>query len=176
MAESMLQHQLDEVRVLLQRALMDQGADETHLDAMFQHFLAYYAENIAVTSQPYPEVLTTLEALRSRGAKLAVVTNKPEALSQRLLEELGMLGIFDTLVGHETAATPKPHAAPALLAANTLGLAKHDVLFVGDSATDVGCARNYGCKVVCVPYGYSDGTPAIELGADGVIETFAELV
>ncbi len=163
-------------RVLLQQALAEQQADETHLDAMFNHFLGYYAEHIADTSQPYPQVLETLAALKQRGAKLAVVTNKPEALSRQLLTELGMMRSFDTLVGHDTAATPKPDAAPALLAAENLGLQSQEVLFVGDSATDVGCARNYGCPVVCVTYGYNHGTPAIELGADGVIESFAELV
>lgn len=163
-------------RALLEQALTTQGADLRQLDAMHEHFLAHYAEHIAELSQPYPSVLETLATLRDRGAKLAVVTNKVEGLSRILLTELKMLDIFDLLVGGDTADTPKPDPAPAELTCNKLGLTADQVLFVGDSATDVGCARNFGCKVVCVTYGYNHGTPADQLGADGVIETFAELV
>ena len=162
--------------MLLQQALQAQQANEQHLDAMHQQFLEYYAANIAVGSLVYPTVRQALARLRQRGAKLAVVTNKNEALSRILLTELAMLDDFDLLVGGDTAATPKPDAAPAAYACAQLGLQAKDVLFVGDSTTDVGCARNFGCPVVCVSYGYSQGTPATELGADGVIESFAELV
>jgi len=163
-------------RVLLQQALQAQQADEQHLDAMHEAFLHYYADHIAAGSAPYPQVVATLRTLRARGAKLAVVTNKNEALSRRLLTEIGMLDAFDLLVGGDTAATPKPDPAPAQYACSELALAANQVLFVGDSATDVGCARNFGCAVVCVSYGYSQGIAAHDLGADGVIETFAELV
>ncbi len=164
------------VRALLVQALAAQKADHEHLDVMHEYFLSYYADNIAVSSQIYPTVLDTLATLRARGAKLAVVTNKTEALSRILLTELQILDHFDLLVGGDTAATPKPDPAPAVLTAEQLGLSAPQILFVGDSATDVGCARNFGCPVVAVSYGYSHGTPADELGADGVIESFAELV
>lgn len=164
------------VRALLVQALAAQQADHEHLDAMHEYFLSYYANNIAVSSQIYPTVLDTLATLRARGAKLAVVTNKTEALSRILLTELQILDHFDLLVGGDTADTPKPDPAPAVLTCEQLGLTAAQILFVGDSATDVGCARNFGCSVVAVSYGYSHGTPADELGADGVIESFAELV
>ena len=83
---------------------------------------------------------------------------------------------FDCLIGGDTAARPKPAADPALLACERLGLTPRDVLFVGDSTTDVGCARAAGCDVVCVPDGYNHGTPAHELGADAVIDSFLTLV
>lgn len=164
------------VRALLVEALASQDADHEHLDAMQEYFLSYYANNIAVSSQIYPNVLHTLATLRARGAKLAVVTNKPEALSRTLLTQLQLLDHFDLLVGGDTAEQPKPDPAPAVLTCQQLGLESKEVLFVGDSATDVDCARNFGCPVVAVSYGYSHGTPADELGADGVIESFAELV
>jgi phosphoglycolate phosphatase len=163
-------------RALLEQALAAQGADHTHLDAMHQYFLTYYVANIAELSRPYPSVLDTLATLRARGAKLAVVTNKTEALSRTLLTELQLLDHFDLLVGGDTAEHPKPDPAPAVLTCQQLELTAAQVLFVGDSTTDVGCARNFGCPVVCVSYGYNQGTPPDALGADGVIESFAELV
>jgi len=49
-------------------------------------------------------------------------------------------------------------------------------LFVGDSTTDVECARAAGCAVVCVRDGYNHGTPAEALGADSVIDSMTELL
>ena len=63
-----------------------------------------------------------------------------------------------------------------LLACELLALEPARVLFVGDSTTDVGAARNAGCPVVCVPYGYRQGVPARELGADALIDSFHDLV
>lgn len=166
-------------RVLLEQAIASQRTTPVstdQLDAMHADFLAHYEANIAVASQPYPTVISTLEALAGRGAKLAVVTNKLEALSRVLLDAINMSRHFDLLVGGDTAGVAKPAADPAALACRTLGLNRNDVLFVGDSATDVGCARAFGCRVVCVDYGYSQGVPADDLDADGVIDSFAALL
>ena len=57
------------------------------------------------------------------------------------------------------------HSSRTLHACAALGVAPADALFVGDSRTDVDCARAAGCPVVCVPDGYSHGVPAHELGA-----------
>ena len=51
-----------------------------------------------------------------------------------------------------------------------------DVLFVGDSTTDVASARAAGCAIVCVPEGYNHDVPATELGADGIIDSLQDLV
>ncbi|MGI9328919.1 MAG: phosphoglycolate phosphatase [Pseudomonadales bacterium] len=166
-------------RVLLEKAIAAQtrrSPETSELDAMHQHFLSHYAANIAHASTPYPEVVNTLEALATRGAQLAVVTNKPEGLSRRLLEALELSDRFHLLVGGDSAAQPKPAADPAAMACEQLGLSAQEVLFVGDSGADVGCARAFGCAVVCVSYGYNQGIDPSALGADGVIDSFAALL
>ena len=70
----------------------------------------------------------------------------------------------------------KPAAEPALYACNELDSKPEDTLFVGDSQTDIQCARAAGCDVVCMKDGYNHGIDPQTLGADGVIRTFAELV
>ena len=57
-----------------------------------------------------------------------------------------------------------------------LGIEPKQALFVGDSDTDVACARAAGCPVVVVRDGYNHGIPAETLGADAVIDSFSELV
>ena len=143
---------------------------------MFESFLEFYRGHLSVLSAPYPSVVETLQSLKAEGARLAVVTNKLALFTEPLLEELDLSRHFDAIVSGDTAANPKPAADPARFACEALGVAPVDALFVGDSAADVGCARAAGCPVVVVRDGYNHGTPADELGADGVIESFSDLV
>lgn len=176
-SESLTRHWVGHgARMLIEQGLRHQQGDLQRIDGLFGDFLDYYAANVAVHSRPYPAVVDSLQALRARGAKLAVVTNKPFALTRLLLDALHLTGLFAVVVGGDTAPRPKPAADPALYACEALRLAAADALFVGDSETDVGCARAAGCPVVCVPDGYNHGVAAEALGADAVIESFRDLV
>ena len=163
-------------RSALERAVAHRDAPADAVDAMLASFLDCYRNHIAVASAPFGEVEETLTALAGRGAKLAVVTNKRGELTDKLLNEIGFAGHFDAVVAGDTARRPKPAPDPALAACAALGLGVDEVLFVGDSLADVGCARAAGCAVVCVAYGYRQGVAAADLGADAVIETFRDLL
>jgi phosphoglycolate phosphatase len=149
---------------------------EQQLDAIRDTFLPYYEAHVADHSQVYPDVVETLQRLQRRGARLAVVTNKITRFSLKLLDALALTAFFDSVVCGDTTQQPKPAADPALYACSALGLEIDKVLFVGDSTTDVGCARAAGCDVVCVRDGYNHGVEPAKLGADAVIESFKDLV
>lgn len=85
---------------------------------------------------------------------LVVVTNKPTALARAVLDAARLLPFFDAVHGADTAALRKP--APAMLdsAARQLGLAPSQLLMVGDSAADMGCASAAGCPAAWVGWGY----------------------
>jgi phosphoglycolate phosphatase len=163
-------------RVLIEQALHHQGGSPGLADDLHEAFLDHYQRHIADLSRPYPHVVSTLATLRARGAKLAVVTNKRTSLTRLLLDALDLTARFDAVVCGDTAALPKPAADPALYACEALGLQPKDVLFVGDSETDVACARAAGCAVVCVPDGYNHGVAPEALGADAVIRSFRDLI
>ncbi len=171
-------------RMLIKQALQNQrppDADtdsnsETITEALLADFIGYYEEHIADFSKPYPAVIDTLTQLNKRGAKLAIVTNKLTTLSKQVLDALELTRYFQSIVCGDSTDNPKPAADPALLACRELSLPVTRVLFVGDSATDVDCARAAGCDVVCVPDGYNHGIAASELGADAVIESLQDLV
>lgn len=164
-------------RALIQQALAHHRvATAAPVEEMLETFLDYYGRHLADFSQPYPGTREALGVLRDRRASLAVVTNKMTALSEPLLRQLGLHDFFDVVVCGDTAASPKPDPAPIFHACTTLRVDPTDSLFVGDSVTDVDAARNAGVAVVCMRDGYNHGTPANQLGADGVIDSLLELV
>lgn len=106
-------------RVLLQQALTHHGApdliaDETLMARLLKAFIDYYSGHIADFSRPYPGVEEALLALRSRGARLAVVTNKLTGLSNQVLAELQLDAHFTAVVCGDTLPQHKPDPAPAL--------------------------------------------------------------
>jgi phosphoglycolate phosphatase len=168
-------------RVLLEQALTHHGAperisDEPSMARLLRTFIDYYTAHIADSSRPYPGVVDALQKLKSRGARLAVVTNKLTGLSTQLLEALHLDDCFTALVCGDTLPQHKPDPEPARHACRLLDVAISDALFVGDSITDVETARAAGCPVVCVRDGYNHGTPATELGADAVIDSLIQLL
>ena len=168
-------------RVLIERALTQLGAgaridDAAHVQQLLDVFIAHYHAHIADSSRLYPDVAATLAALKRRGARLGVVTNKYEALSRELLASFGLGNLFGVIVGGDTLSRRKPDAAPVQHACKVLGCRASDALFVGDSLTDVETARAAGCAVVCVRDGYSHGMPAESLGADAVIDSIGSLL
>lgn len=164
-------------RALLIRGLAAHGrtASPPELDQMLIAFLDIYGARIAKESRLYPRAQMTLDLLIAGGAGLGVVTNKPEGLSKLLLDALGIADRFGALIGRETAARPKPNPDPVLLALERLKVAPGRAVFVGDSDTDVAAARAAGVPVVLMRHGYTS-TPPEELGADAVIDGFAELI
>ena len=166
-------------RVLLERALNARGVSDVpcgHTDAMYQHFLTAYEAGIALASKPYDGVTDTLMRLRAQGVPLAVITNKLEGLSQKLLTAIGLKDFFAFILGLDTLAEKKPHPLPVLHACERLGVEVARALFVGDSATDVATARAAGCGIVCVDYGYSGDLAPEALGADRLISNLSELL
>ena len=163
---------------MIEQALVHQGSDGPPARlarSMLDRFLDYYVAHIADESAPYPGVRDALTSLDPR-ARLGVVTNKVTRLTTALLDALDLSRCFEVVVCGDTLGVYKPAADPALHACATLGTDPARTLFVGDSITDVQCARAAGCNVVCVRYGYSGGIAPEDLGADGLIDSLTCLV
>ena len=166
-------------RIMLAQAVEHQGESkltDDQIEECFDFFLERYGQRIAEDSRPYPGVVDSLCALSSRTRKLGVVTNKLQDLSIQLLRELDLYRFFNIVVGGDTLQVRKPEPQPILYACNELVSVPSETLFVGDSTTDVKAARAAGCPVVCMRDGYNHNTPAVELGADYVIDSFCQLL
>ncbi|RDE06998.1 phosphoglycolate phosphatase [Sphingomonas aracearum] len=149
------------------------GADELLLERLLPELLSFYEAHIADASRPFPGAGEALRALRAEGVRLAVVTNKIGRLSRRLLEAVDLLDLVDTVIGGDEVERQKPDSAPLTAMVERLGGGR--AAFVGDSIYDMAAARAAALPAVAVSFGYRD-RPAEALGADALIDSFAELL
>ncbi len=105
-----------------------------------EHNLAGHDAQVA----PYPGVTETLDALRARGARLGVVTSKPQATARRGLRVCGLEAHFDLVVGMDDVTRHKPDPEPVLHALRRLGVGPERAVFVGDSPHDMHSGRGAG--------------------------------
>ena len=176
--ESLTRHWVGHgVRAMLEAAFDHLGVrvEDDELDHHQTVLVDHYAGHIADHSVPYPTVVETLDRLAER-APLAVVTNKPTDLSNDLLAALDLARHFQIVVGRGSTDRFKPDPQPAHFACDHLGKSPEEALFVGDSETDVLCARAAGCGIVLYRYGYNHGKDPDRLGADRVIDSFDALL
>ena len=132
------------------------------------------ASEIAEASRPFPGVVPTLGRLRAAGLRLAVCTNKPALPTGQLLAALDLAQHFAAVAaGDVPARKPDPRHLTGVV--EQLGASLERTVMVGDSVNDVAAARAAGVPVIAVTFGYTL-VPAVELGADAVIESFEELL
>ncbi len=115
-------------------------------------FLQYYSEHLTVHTRPYPGVRETLEGLRHY--RKAVLSNKREGLTRRVLESLGLLRYFHHVLGSDSLGEKKPSPLPVRYLLEREGLSPSEAIIIGDSEIDIQTARNAGVKSVAVCYGY----------------------
>lgn len=162
-------------RAMLMRALAEDGVSlpDEEFAAIFAQLLVQYEANIAVHTQPFPGALEALDDLAARGTRLALVTNKPQHLAQKLVDELGLSSRFACLIGAGAGHPLKP--APDALNAMVANLGGGRAVYVGDTAADVNAAKAAGIPSVAVSFGFCP-VPACDLGADAVINHFDDLL
>lgn len=138
-------------------------------------FYAHYASNLTA-SKPYEGVVDGLQALWSKGLKLACVTNKPEAFTLPLLKSSGLADFFDLVVAGDTLHKKKPDPIQLHHICAKFDVPEYEAMLVGDSNTDIAAAQAAGCFVVTVPYGYNQGKPIDESQVDATIQDLTELI
>ncbi len=163
-------------KIMLQRAIEAQGGvDEARFRELYKEMLAFYGQNYAVHTRPYPGAIEVLDELAACGVRLAVITNKFEEFARGVLASLDLLDRFDCVIGGDTMGKgrAKPAPDPILKAREACG--GGSFVYVGDSTYDMRAARAAGVPVVAACYGYCDASPE-ELCADAIIDSLRDLI
>lgn len=163
------------VKTLVHRLMTGNHLDEPVSDEQVAHasavFVRHYTEQGAKLTQLYPQVKDMLDELNAHNIPVALVTNKPYAITLDVLEQLAVMDQFQVIYGADSVPNCKPAPDMLLSATSDFGLAPEDCLMVGDSYNDVQSARNAGMPVVGLRGGYNHGEPIEDSKPDGVFDS-----
>ncbi len=134
-------------------------------------FVGYYSEHLTDFTLPYPGVRETLERLGKY--RKAVISNKRESLSRKLLGRLGLAKYFDSILGSDSAEEKKPSPKPLMKVLDSFSLKPDEAVIVGDSNFDICAGKAAGVRTIAVSYGFR-AAASLE-GADFIINDIGEL-
>jgi phosphoglycolate phosphatase len=162
-------------KALIAQAMEASGAPvtEDEMPPLVEIFLDHYRAHIADNSRLFPLVAETLAVLKAGGARLGVLTNKPQDLTDLLLPRLELDGLFAAVYG----AGRKPYTKPDPRIFHDVAKDVSEggpAVMIGDSITDLNTARAAHVPCILMSYGFTP-VPASELGADLVLDEFIQL-
>jgi phosphoglycolate phosphatase len=142
-------------RLLVERALAPEYPEcpPDRVDQALERYLGYYWDVCLDATRPYPGVEEMLGDLAGR-YPLALLSNKGEALSRKILDGLGLAGRFREVLGGDSLPTRKPDPTGLKVLAGRLGVPVEDLMLVGDTWVDAETAKNAGCPFALVEWGF----------------------
>ncbi len=120
-------------------------------------------------SRPYKGLLEVVAELAKRQIKLAVLTNKDEKMSQKIVSHF-FDGFFQIVKGTTQAVPVKPEPTAALQILEKLDIRPQEAIFVGDSNIDIQTAKAANIKAIGVSWGFRGRKELIGAGADIIID------
>lgn len=156
---------------LVKRALtgdMHAEPEVSLYDQALPIFEKHYTD-LLLKSKTFDGVIAGLDAMKAAGFRLGCITNKVARYTEPLLKGIDLAKYFEIVLSGDSLPEKKPHPMPLLHAAKFFGVPVAQVLLIGDSLNDALAARNAGCPVFCVPYGYNHGERVDGLDLDAVI-------
>lgn len=155
----------------LVRNAMEKCNLELDVNEILTSYTNSYSTHLTDNTVLYAGTVETLEELKNY--RKALVSNKPEVLSRRLLREFGLEKYFDMVVCADSLPERKPSPLPIFYVTRTLGIRREDALIVGDSEIDILTGKASHIKTVAVTHGY--GRPGFHKDADFVITALSQL-
>lgn len=162
---------------LIRKSLIADGDTElVHFDSVMEAYNRIFEEYCMYEVKPYDGIQELLKALKEKGLHLAVNSNKPQPRTVDVVEEVFGKDTFDLLVGQceERRRKPAPDGVNYIL--EQLHLNKEDVLYIGDTCTDMQTGKSAGVFTVGALWGFRDRQELVENHADAIIEKPLELL
>jgi phosphoglycolate phosphatase len=163
-------------RTLCHRALKGIKHSIEDEENLFKDFSQFYLSNQLDKTKPYKNVIETLKILKSRGYLTAILSNKVESNVIEIVSNLFPKDLFDLVVGQRPNVPLKPDPTSLEKLIKDLHVDKSEVIYVGDSDTDMKTADNLGIKKIAVTYGYRSGEILNKYHPDFSIDNFIEIL
>ena len=144
----------------IQNLPVDFPVSQEKIDEMLKWYVSYYKEHSVENTVLYPNVISVLEACKKKNIRLGVVSNKPAAISRKILSIFQIDTCFDSIIGPEDTGKTKPAPDGLALALKIMSeksnqeISVTETLMVGDSYYDIQAGKNLGCLTCGILSGY----------------------
>lgn len=166
----------DGMLTLVKRALPPEVCTEETANQCLEAMREEYAQRWADKSKPYKGIPELLNALQAKGIKINILSNKPHEFTQEVVKKLLPDWSFEIIFGERKGIPKKPDPAGALEICSMLGLNPEQVLYLGDTNTDMMTANAAGMHAVGVTWGFRPAEELLEHGAKVLIDAPEELL
>ena len=166
----------DGVMKLVERALPESARNAENIKTCTADYQMHYGNTWNQKTKPYDGMMATLDELRARGMKLAVLSNKPHKFTLLCCAHFFPEGTFDMVLGQRASVPRKPDPAGALEIAETLGFPVTESCYIGDSGIDMETATRAGMLAVGVRWGFRDEEELRANGAQVLVSSPHELL
>jgi phosphoglycolate phosphatase len=162
--------------MLITRALPEDKRDEDTVFTCFKIFIKDYGQNWKINTKPYEGITEMLDALKDRGVKMSVLSNKPHEFTKRCVTEFLSNWSFDVVLGQRDKFPRKPAPAGAIKIARQIDMLPSDFLYLGDTAIDMKTAIAAGMFPVGALWGFRPLKELQESGARALIKKPIEIL
>jgi len=157
--------------LVLTKLAFSEHVPECEIEPLRLRFLDHYRAIVAKNSVLFDSFEQVLGELETRTIPWGIVTNKPEWLTTPLLQQMALDQRAAVVICGDTLKHRKPHPLPLIVAAETIGIACENCVYVGDDQRDVDAGRAANMKTLIAAYGYIEqDTNLDEWQAEGIIE------
>lgn len=157
------------VDVYVRMAMREAAAADSRLfDKVRSAYRDIYGRNWNVKTRPYEGIPELVDQIRRRGLKVAVLSNKPDEVTQKTVETFLGSGRFDLVRGALENVPLKPDPTAALAVAIELGIEPGEFLYIGDTAVDMKTAKSAGMFAVGALWGFRTEAELRAAGADAL--------
>ena len=162
--------------LLIHRMLQESGDDteENYNNVGKAYDDAYEADPLYKTA-PYDGVLDLLDTLKENGFTLAVLSNKPDNVTQDVVR-LFFGERFDVIAGQKKGVAPKPDPAGVYAILSELNMTAEESYFIGDTYVDISTGKNAGIESIGVLWGFRDRDELEGAGADHIVARAEEIL
>ncbi|MFH0729036.1 MAG: HAD family hydrolase [Pseudomonadota bacterium] len=182
--EGLPEHGMDAYRVfigegiekLVLRAVPDTHREEKILHPLITAMRKTYLKHMLDKTAPYPGIPEVLDELTARGLKQAVLSNKPDLPTQRIVSKCFSNHSFHLVTGALPDIPKKPDPTAALAIAEKLCSLPEAFLYFGDTATDMKTAVTAGMFPIGVLWGFRGATELLDAGARMLVKTPGDLL
>ena len=164
------------LKTLTQRIIPGSSATDAELSEYMQKFGEIYSRNWNAHSAPCSGIPEMITALLSAGLRLAVLSNKPHEFTKICVNEFFTEDSFSFVLGQREGVAKKPDPAGALELAGEMGLSVDEILYIGDTATDMQTGNRAGMKTIGVEWGFRDRSELESNKAWRIVATPDEVV